>query len=385
MKNQLQKFFTLLTITGLLTPFIIFADGPIAAPRSFYGTVRLNGNSVAAGLPVTAYCDSIENPISTAQKSTFVNETGSLYGTDTLPAPAINENILQISNCPSDKIVYFTLTVGGNELIANENSTAQLPNNQLDLTFTVSTAPIVPTVSDPAIAKTLNADNYTITGIAEAGSTVKIYRGIDVVGNQQLASDATTYSISVALTQDSVNNFTITATDAAGNESEAATVPAITEDSTAPVVVVISSDVSGPTNTSEVVLVHTNQTITLSASDRDGSGVAAIKYCTGEGCSPATNYSVPLTYTTSQDTIVRYQAIDNTGNASETQSFTLKIRKYDVNSNGMVDLADFSVMMSVWGKAANYSDNAFKSDLNANNKVDLADFSILMANWGKQN
>jgi len=47
------------------------------------------------------------------------------------------------------------------------------------------------------------------------------------------------------LIQDSVNKFTITATDAAGNESEATILPDITEDSTAPSVV-ISSTASNP-------------------------------------------------------------------------------------------------------------------------------------------
>src|SRR5204863_7449049 len=47
---------------------------------------------------------------------------------------------------------------------------------------------------------------------------------------------ATTYSISVPLILDADNNFVVTATDAAGNESPAADVPTITQSTTAPTV-----------------------------------------------------------------------------------------------------------------------------------------------------
>ena len=95
-------------------------------------------------------------------------------------------------------------------------------------------APVVPTVSDPAGAIIINANTYTIMGIAEANSFVQVYDSSNAVGSEQLLNNATNYSISVTLIPDTVNNFTVTATDAAENESSSASVPAITEDSTAP-------------------------------------------------------------------------------------------------------------------------------------------------------
>jgi len=94
-------------------------------------------------------------------------------------------------------------------------------------------APTLPTVSDPAKAIIINADTYIITGTAEANSLVQIY-GNSVVKSEQLENNATDYSISVDLTPNDTNNFTVTATDEAGNESGIATVLTITEDSIAP-------------------------------------------------------------------------------------------------------------------------------------------------------
>ncbi len=109
---------------------------------------------------------------------------------------------------------------------------------------TDSIAPVLPSVTSPGAAVSVNAATSTITGKAEAGSLVQIYAdtnndgviddGDTVVGSEQLAADATSYSVAVPLTQNSANHFLVTATDAAGNQSAASTVPTITADSTAP-------------------------------------------------------------------------------------------------------------------------------------------------------
>ncbi len=98
------------------------------------------------------------------------------------------------------------------------------------------TPPGAPTVTTPSAPVIVNADNYFITGTAETDSLVKIYAGINVIGSQQLTGLETAYGISVPLAEDVDNDFTVTATDLAGNESLPATVPTITEDSTAPII-----------------------------------------------------------------------------------------------------------------------------------------------------
>jgi hypothetical protein len=95
-------------------------------------------------------------------------------------------------------------------------------------------APVAPVVTAPGSALVSNADTYLIEGTAEKDALVKIYNEGTEVGSQQLAGEDTTYSISVTLTQDAVNNFTVKATDFAGNVGAEEVVPTITEDSIVP-------------------------------------------------------------------------------------------------------------------------------------------------------
>lgn len=97
-----------------------------------------------------------------------------------------------------------------------------------------TTAPVAPVVTAPGSALVSNADTYLIEGTAEKDALVKIYNEGTEVGSQQLAGEDTTYSISVTLTQDAVNNFTVKATDFAGNVGAEEVVPTITEDSIVP-------------------------------------------------------------------------------------------------------------------------------------------------------
>ena len=108
-------------------------------------------------------------------------------------------------------------------------------------TWTVDlTPPNSPVITDPAGIIIVNDETYSIAGTAEDNSLVEIYSGTVLVGSKQLGVGETAYSIEVNLTQNADNNFTATATDLAGNESASATVPTITEDSIAPVVIITS-------------------------------------------------------------------------------------------------------------------------------------------------
>lgn len=74
--------------------------------------------------------------------------------------------------------------------------------------------------------------------------------------------------------------------------------------------------------------VNSNQLITLTPTDSE-SGIKEVKYCMGKSCTPSTGLSPPyqLSYSASQDTIVRYQAWDNAGNPSAIGEFNVKIDK----------------------------------------------------------
>ena len=172
-----------------------------------------------------------------------------------------------------------TISVIGRDEVGNWSA-------EISETWTIDlTAPDSPVIIDPAGAIILNADTYSITGTAEDNSLVGIYSGIELIGSQQLGIGETAYSIEVNLTQNADNNFTATATDLAGNESVSATVPTITEDSIAPVVIITSPADGFITNLSNITIEYTvdetlndntenlsEGTNTVTRSETDGAG-----------------------------------------------------------------------------------------------------------------
>jgi hypothetical protein len=100
------------------------------------------------------------------------------------------------------------------------------------VTFTVDThIPAAPTIVEPASAVVTAANSYTIQGTAQANSLVSVYTnsGGTLVTSEQLSGGATSFSLPVSLASNAANTFTVTATDALGDASPAATVPTITQ------------------------------------------------------------------------------------------------------------------------------------------------------------
>jgi len=131
-----------------------------------------------------------------------------------------------------------TLTIAGGiaqDLAGNANLAATQVSIAVD-----TTPPAAPTVATPAAAQTVDADSFAITGTAEAGSLVRVFVDADgdgvldagettLAGSQQLAAGATSFSITVPLTQNAANEFVVVARDAAGNVGSAADVATLTE------------------------------------------------------------------------------------------------------------------------------------------------------------
>ena len=145
-----------------------------------------------------------------------------------------------------------TFVVTATDAAGNESAPADVPTITED-----SLAPALPVVTSPGAATTVSATTFTITGTAEANALVKVYSDVNnngaidgadaVVGMQQLGTGITAFSISVPLVANAANNFTVTATDAAANQSSPADVPTITQDSTAPALPVVTSPTSAVT------------------------------------------------------------------------------------------------------------------------------------------
>jgi hypothetical protein len=89
--------------------------------------------------------------------------------------------------------------------------------------------PNAPVVTTPSAALNIEATTFTIVGTAEAGSNVQISSNGSVVGSEQLTANSSNFSITVPLTANSANNFSVTATNSFGRVSASTIVPTITE------------------------------------------------------------------------------------------------------------------------------------------------------------
>src|SRR6185437_8951996 len=115
------------------------------------------------------------------------------------------------------------------------------------LAVTVDTvAPLAPTIASfstdsGTVGDHITNDNtLTLSGSAEANSTVKIYDGATLLASVS-ANAAGAWSYTTAALLDGTHNLTATATDVAGNIGVASAALAVTIDTTAPVVPTIAS------------------------------------------------------------------------------------------------------------------------------------------------
>gem|GEM_PF-2365762 len=122
-----------------------------------------------------------------------------------------------------------------------------LPAYTLPVIAIDTMVPAVPTITSTAPAGIKTSAAYTMTGTAESGATVKIYNAGTLVGTVTADADG---HWSCALTlDDGATALTVTATDAAGNESTAVADSAWTIDTTAPEVATIARTQPGPVTT----------------------------------------------------------------------------------------------------------------------------------------
>ena len=112
-------------------------------------------------------------------------------------------------------------------------------------------APVVPTLGGTS---PVNTGTPQLTGEAEAGSTVVIYKGDTSMG-QSTAGAGGEYSVTITALSDGSHALTAKATDAAGNTSLASEAFTVIIDTVAPAVPTISG--TSPTNDATPVLTGT--------------------------------------------------------------------------------------------------------------------------------
>jgi len=181
--------------------------------------------STSASVPVFTASANDDNGVASVKFQYKASGAGSFIdmNTDTsAPFEADWSGVSLVSNTTYDLKIIVEDTVGNSANFSGVSFTYDI------------TAPDQPIITNPASSLTVNSNDYSIEGAAEAGSLVKAYSGSSVVGSQQLAGGETNFSIVVPLTQDATNSFEISSTDGVGNESGKTAVSAITEDSTDP-------------------------------------------------------------------------------------------------------------------------------------------------------
>ncbi len=90
------------------------------------------------------------------------------------------------------------------------------------------------------LGKQLGDNTLTLSGTAEANSTVKVYDGATLLGSAT-ANGSGAWSYTTAALSNSGHSFTATASDAAGNTGAASSALSVTIDTTAPVAPAIAS------------------------------------------------------------------------------------------------------------------------------------------------
>jgi uncharacterized delta-60 repeat protein len=106
--------------------------------------------------------------------------------------------------------------------------------------FTVdTTAPDPPVINDPPEGSYDTDGNLTLSGTAEAGSTVKLFEGLDAKGTAT-ADASGNWSVTAGGVTEGSHTYTARATDAADNTSETSNSRTVIVDTTAPTVLTVA-------------------------------------------------------------------------------------------------------------------------------------------------
>ena len=181
--------------------------------------------------------------------------------------------------------------VGGQVTIGEKPILLMTPNATTSTAPADKTAPSAPTIAsfstDSGVLgdRITNDNTLTLSGTAEANSTVKLYDGTTLLGNA-LANGAGAWSYTTATLANGGHSFKATATDAAGNTSAASTALSAAIDTAAPVAPTI---VSFSTDSGVVGDHITNDnTLTLSGTAEANSTVKLYDGTTLLGSAPQT-------------------------------------------------------------------------------------------------
>ncbi|KMV68323.1 hypothetical protein AI29_09380, partial [bacteria symbiont BFo2 of Frankliniella occidentalis] len=227
--------------------------------------------------------------------------TGKAEAGSTVTIKDADGNTLGSATAGSDGTFSVTLTTAqtnGETLTLTATDAAKNTSAEATTTAPDTTAPAAPT------DVTVSDDGDTVTGKAEAGSTVTIKDADgNTLGSATVGSDGT-FSVTLPTAQTNGQTLSVTATDAVGNTSAAATITA--PDTTAPAEptdVAVSADGDTVTGKAEA-----GSTVTIKDADGNTLGSATVG---SDG-----TFSVTLTTAQTNGETLSATATDTAGNTS---------------------------------------------------------------------
>ena len=217
-----------------------------------------------------------------------------------------------------------TLSNGSHSFTATDTVSGTTSAASAALSVTVdTTAPVAPSITSfstdsGVVGDHITNDNtLTLTGTAEANSTVKVYDGATLLGSAT-ANGSGAWSYTTAALSNGAHSLTATATDAAGNTGVASSALAVTVDTIAPTAPAITSDVI--VNTNEVAVTGTaeaNSTVKV----YDGATLLGSATANGSGAWSYT--TAALSNGTHNFTATATDVAGNTGVASSVAAITV--------------------------------------------------------------
>src|SRR5215208_7115948 len=216
-----------------------------------------------------------------------------------------------------------TYTARATDAAGNTSSASNARTVKVD-----TQAPSAPAITSPADNSYDNDGNFTLSGTAEANSTVTIFEGTTSKGTTQTDAQGNWSKALIGVAEGS-HTYTAKATDAGGNTSSASNARTLTIDTTPPTVNNVS-----PANTATGVAPSTNVTATFSdAGGMDSSSIFEQTFTLKEqGSSSQLGASVSYEPTTKTATL--NPSTDLTPNTAYTATLTTGVK--DAAGNAMV-------------------------------------------------
>jgi Chitobiase/beta-hexosaminidase C-terminal domain/Bacterial Ig-like domain len=329
--NTSEKSTSTGTLSALTSPPSVHVTAPTVSTTFPANSAAYNAAGWAAGCATAGLCGTagdsgstisgVQVSIKRNSDNSYWSGTSFVAGSETYLAASgtTSWSFALAASALSDGVTY-TVHSKSTDSVGNVSTVAAA-------TFTYDTTSPSPTVSTPANNSSINKTTPAISGSAGTASgdsatvTVKIYNGAGTGGAlaqtfNNVAVTSGSWSVSASALTQGVYTAQVTQGDSAGNSGSGTST--------------FTVDTTAPTTTDNVPAAYVNHdvTVTLTASDTDGSGVDKTYYTT-DGSAPTTSSPVynPASkpVLTSDGQVIRYFSTDKAGNEESARSATAHI------------------------------------------------------------